>query len=471
MRRLFTAPGRGLAGPLHRKRLKLWLPLLVCVAAIPPTRAGAQDPTLAAVLQKALKARGDSRTAFQVVRGISDYLDVVADARRDGRAVPPPPSDLLDLRQSAILSVASLRWYQNLALPAIPPSGVAAADPTSSDAYTRRRALATLTREWTAIDADYHTVARATRYLSDLHDQEVELRDALKRLIDVCARLQPAAGVPGMSGVLTSVCGQSLLDLLNAYTASALLAPVKLDELRPALAARRDELRSAYGNILTLLGSEQTDLEAFQARRDSLVRALAAANDSLAAAEKDTLRLAGQITADRRDLDATAGRQSVLGAQLRASGGYHARLIDQRAQLQRAYDVPFEQSQYRCPNGNSYDNCSHENLKAAYRNAKADLGRRISQVSNEIGRVGNQMRDLSRQQDALARHRTELDAAIAAAERQLTRQRGEMRSRIEPLRAAMASALSGPIFRAGLYAEENAADRAMVERMVRQLSE
>jgi len=114
------------------------------------------------------------------------------------------------------------------------------------------------------------------------------------------------------------------------------------------------------------------------------------------------------------------------------------------ARLTAEYDVKFHESPYRCPNGEPYDRCKHDNLKKSFDTRKKELAERlVPEARRNAAALARDVKgaegSLSIAQDNQRRAKADVDEEVFRLKRdtaELEALNGDLRSRRVTIAAA-----------------------------------
>lgn len=253
--------------------------------------------------------------------------------------------------------------------------------------------------------------------------------------------------------------------LTHELTYQPLLAQIrdaaidKAAAIKAGVAARGGAIRAAGSTLQAALAVEAAALAGEAARIDAVAAEL---RQRLAALEAEEARLrtleleARGLEAERDDLRADA---EMLAA-LRSTSQQRISTIQDRI---RDLDALIRAGYTSCPQGASYANCTHDNLKRAYDNARAQNQQRRNQ---EAANLQNEQRTLSNLNTRIAENNTRRQQ-VSATLADLTFRIQSGRQTLTAARDVYARDFAAAAWdmwrsRANVYAHENRRDSAAV---------
>jgi hypothetical protein len=243
-------------------------------------------------------------------------------------------------------------------------------------------------------------------------------------------------------------------------------AGAKATAVANAVNARAAGVRTAGAQIQSALAVEDAALAAEAARLDTVAAEL---RERLARLDADEAAL----NALARDIRQTEDAIADVISDSRRLRGERSNVSRRKAQLEeriRTLDRELNTPYNRCPNGKSYDQCDHQELKRAWdadqqqrRRERTATSNEVTQLNDEIRRIDGELTDNDARQGRLQR---DLEGSRAQHQRDALALEAGRRQYAEDQAAALWDLWRS---RATLYRDENHRDAAAVTRLLQSL--
>lgn len=213
-------------------------------------------------------------------------------------------------------------------------------------------------------------------------------------------------------------------ELVVKPATSALVNSARASRTRLALAhkQRREDLDRAISNTNLLLADEAARLQAAASLAEQ-------ARLKLEEAEASLQLLYATVSRLQADLSRSDSLIQQINARLRAATveveNWRAALTSINGSIasnESQYAVPFESSQWRCPEGYPWASCNHTSYKAAYSNNRTRLQNEIAALRSrrdsanvELGNARNRQAQVSTELSNEQAHRVQISSALATA--------------------------------------------------------
>jgi hypothetical protein len=368
-------------------------------------------------------------------KDLAEYVVGVIDDHAAGRPIRQRPANGFEAERIVARLGEFSRALDSVEYPAAPSAPVLA-DPDGD-----RVAFRSSSRALVAFSVgELATVRDAEAILTKLHafrGRVVALEQVNVQLGQLLAKAYTSfSPVPyvndyiGLQWADFEITLRGALASLNSNTATV------LDRYSAGHAARQAGVRRQLENVAVILESEATRLRAYRnelaqgaERLNAEARELNARSDRLAVESKEVEQIQAALAKDEGALAEQQARLAKAQQQVEALDDRIKSLTKQRA-------VNWAQSQWRCPNGEPWERCTHIDLKNQWQNNWNRLDRLIRETQAKRAAPARTVGDASKKVKALrtktAKARKALSprqGKLVADQRQLEQDRRALASR------------------------------------------